>query len=138
MAETFYLQKDTYISDLVSQGLADGDFIQLKGFNLIVDIDMSPIAISILNNGTDANIELKDRSRICLNSWQGANRNAYCFNTSNIHLHVNSNIPLPFLDNNYLIDNDGYRTNLTANARAEIQIKWAYGLGGGNIIYQQK
>ena len=38
MADTYYLQKDTNISELITQGLQDGDTIECAGYNLIVDI----------------------------------------------------------------------------------------------------
>lgn len=120
---THALTADTLISTLMPSGggsLASGDTIQLAGYSLIVDSDAVDYPVTIANSGTDANLELRDLGRIKLDATL----------PSNVHPWIAPDNPLP-VSAEPGIDGDPYRTNLTANARAEIQLAGNFSLGGG-------
>ena len=120
---TITLFTDTLISALMPSGggsLASGDTIQLAGHSLIVDADAVDYPVTIANSGEDANLELRDLGRIKLNATLPAN----------VHPWIDRAHPLP-VSAEPGIDGDPYRTSLTANARAEIQLNGNFGLGGG-------
>ena len=123
---THVLPSDTLISSL---SLADGDTIEMNGHNLVMDIitcgssdtnDLD-IGLTITNSGADCNLEFKDLSGIRLNASL----------PPTVHPYVDPAHPLPVQDPNHAIDGDAYRTPLTANARAEIQLASGIALGGG-------
>lgn len=123
---THTLTADTLISTLMPSGggsLASGDTINLSGRSLIVDADAVDYPVTIANSGVDANLELRDLGRIKLNATLPANVNPY----------IDPAHPLP-VSAEPGIDGDPYRTNLTANARAEIQLNGNFSLGGGAAI----
>lgn len=120
---TITLSTDTLISTLMPSGggtLASGDTIQLAGHSLIVDADAVDYPVTIANSGGDANLELRDLGRIKLNATLPAT----------VHPWVDPEHPLP-VSAEPGIDGDTYRTPLTANARAEIQLAGNFSLGGG-------
>lgn len=126
---TITLTADTLISTLMPSGggsLASGDNIQLAGHSLIVDADAVDYPVTIANSGGDANLELRDLGRIKLNATLPAN----------VHPWIDPAHPLPVAAEPG-IDGDPYRTPLTANARAEIQLNGAdFSLGGGAASLQ--
>ncbi len=123
------LTQDTLLSSL---SISSGDTIDLAGFNLIVDMDAVATPVSIVNSGGDANLEFADVSQNpnpLGNGWPRIKLNATL--PANVHPYIDPAHPLPVSDDAHAIDGDGYRTTLTANARAEIQLAGNFGLGGG-------
>ena len=136
MAQTYYVQENnTPISELVAQGLADGDTIQLQGKNLVIDIitcgsadpdftDEVDIGVTIKNDGGgECNLEFKDLTGIRLNATL----------PGTVHPWVDPDNPLParLKDGDpRIIHDDPYCTKLTANARVEIQLAGNFSLGG--------
>ena len=120
---TWVLPADTPLSTMLPSGggsLASGDTIDFNGHTLVMDCDAVNYPFTPTNTGgVHCKLELRDLSRIKLNASL----------PSTVHPWVDPEHPLP-VSAEPGIDGDPYRTPLTANARAEIQIG-AFSLGGG-------
>lgn len=121
---THILPADTLLSTLLPSGggsLASGDTIDFNGHALVMDCDAVDYPFTPANaGGVPCRLELRDLSRIKLNATLPAT----------VHPWIDPAHPLPAAAEPG-IDGNPYRTPLTANARAEIQLNGGFGLGGG-------
>lgn len=122
--------KDLYVNNLI----ADGDTINLGGFNLIVK-DNCCAASEYLDRPNHYNfgVKLSGTGKLELMDGGGIKLNATLPTTINPWIDPEHPLPVCYSGDSstWPFPNDPYRTTLTANARAEIQLAGNFGLGGG-------
>ena len=107
---THTLTADTLVSTLT---LADGDTIELAGFNIIWDADLRSVWVTITNGGAAAHFECRNGGGVSLNASL----------PSNVSPWVDPDNPLP---------ESNYEAGLTANASFIFALSTT--LGGGNAV----